>query len=155
MNPCWCLKPTTGSSVGEEGEVWRSGARELFSGQRAEHAELVPGRVGHDDPADVGFLPDVSAPGTESLKPRDLSGLILRAQVEVEPVLGGLVLLDSSRFTTRKEPIRCAPCAEPGNARRGSAGVRRGPGLADHQQSRQWPWTSRFCRRAPRVLGCR
>src|SRR4051812_48805083 len=57
---------------------------------RSQDAELVALRIGHDHPGDLITLTDVGTAGAERLEPRHLGGLVVRPEVEVQPVLPGL-----------------------------------------------------------------
>ena len=52
----------------------------------AENAELVALRVGKNDPRHIP-LPDVDIPGAQGEKALDLVGLIVRSEIQMEPIL--------------------------------------------------------------------
>src|SRR6266702_1997725 len=78
---------------------------ELLRRQRLEHAELVARRIGHHHPAHVRLLADVDPPGAEVPQPRHLGGLVLRPQVQVQPVLASFVLGYPQEQQVRSDPV--------------------------------------------------
>jgi hypothetical protein len=57
-----------------------------------QHAQLAALGIGEHDPALVGALPDVDRPGAERDDAFDLGDLVVRVQVDVQPVLDLLLL---------------------------------------------------------------
>ena len=90
--------------AGRDGSGLRSGrnaaaegivaGRQLGRGEGLQHVELVAVGVGHDHPADLA-LADADLAGAERFEAGDFGGLAGGAQVEVEPVLHGLVFGNS------------------------------------------------------------
>lgn len=83
-----------------------TGLVSLLLSQRAQDAELVALRVGHDHPSDVG-LPDVDATRAETLQSFDLGALVVRAKVEVDSVLGRLVAVGRHQTKLATGAVRC------------------------------------------------
>jgi hypothetical protein len=70
----------------------------------AEHAKLIPLRVGEHDPWLLA-LSDVNSSSAQGKQTVDLLILILRAKVEVEPILARLPIKNPDKQKPRK-PVR-------------------------------------------------
>ena len=88
--PLWAGADPWGSTWVVAGSC--DGLRRVVGFQCPEDAELVAFGVSHDDPRHGVGLADIDPTGTESLCSRDLQRLIIRTQVNVEPVLDPLSL---------------------------------------------------------------
>src|SRR5690606_25910931 len=67
----------------------------------AEDAELVALGIGEHDPRLVAGLPDVGVPGTQRQEALDLRFLVVRAKIDVQPVLAGLLVRRDSEQQAR------------------------------------------------------
>ena len=75
--------------------------------ERAQHAELVPLRVRHDDPGDVS-LSNVDSSRPETLESLDFRLLIIRTKIEVHSVLRGLAVVAGHQAEPTAGPVcRC------------------------------------------------